>query len=159
MPPELNRHWTERSLDDFLYRVGADFVRQLEAAMQNDPDATRASLARKLGVSKGRISQVLNNPGNLTLRKMIEYARAVGHKVTVLAYYDGDNENSRGPIPAQVFTGCWQNAGRPFDFFELNERRIHYYTITPDMPPQRGANDADHMVFRQINISGTAATQ
>jgi transcriptional regulator with XRE-family HTH domain len=156
---ELNRHWTERSLDDFLYRVGEDFVRQLESAMQNDPDATRASLAKKLGVSKGRISQVLNNPGNLTLRKMIEYARAVGQKISVLAYSDGDSDNVRGPVSAEIFTGCWELAGKPTDFLSLNEHRLHFFVIQGG--PRLSATDSYQMVSLQVRpseVTGNTST-
>jgi transcriptional regulator with XRE-family HTH domain len=153
--PQLTNHWTERSLNDFLYRVGSDFVRQLENAMQNDPDATRASLAKKLGVSKGRISQVLNNPGNLTLRKMIEYARAVGHKIAVVAYNDGDTENQRGPINAEIFVGCWDLAGKPTDFFELNERRVDYFVLHGG---QLSATDFYQVISLPINPIEVAVT-
>jgi transcriptional regulator with XRE-family HTH domain len=153
---ELTTHWTERSLNDFLYRVGSDFVRQLDNAMQHDPDATRASLAKKLGLSKGRISQVLNNPGNLTLRKMIEFARAVGHKVAVVAYDDGDHENRCGPINAEIFTGCWELAGKPTDFFALNERRVHYFVIQSG--PKLSATDFYQMLSLPVNPSEVAVT-
>lgn len=112
------RHWTERDADEFLYRIGADFVQQIEEAMG---DANQATLAKTLGVTEGRVSQVLNNPGNLTLKKMIEYARALRKKVSVVCYDDGDPQNQNGPINAQVFVSCWELAGRPIDFFDLRE--------------------------------------
>ena len=61
-------HWTEKSTDDFLYRIAADFVRQVESAMEN-AGVNQAGLAKRLKVSEGRVSQVLNNPGNLRLER------------------------------------------------------------------------------------------
>jgi transcriptional regulator with XRE-family HTH domain len=91
-------------------------MRQLETAMNG---RTRAELAATLGVSEGRVSQVFNNPGNLTLRNVIEYARALGQKVAIVAYDDGDRRNENGPINSEIFTTCWQRAGKPVDFFEM----------------------------------------
>lgn len=115
---ELKGHWTNRDVDDFLYRIGFDFVSQLEN-MMGDDKTTRASLAKTLGVSKGRVSQVFNNPGNLTLKKVVEYARALGRKVSIVAYDDGDRDNNNGPINSQVFTACWRGAGQPSDLFDF----------------------------------------
>jgi predicted transcriptional regulator len=119
------KHWTESSVDDFLYRLGSDFVRQMEQAMAAKK-TNQAGLAKILGVSEGRVSQMLNNPGNLTLRKMIEYSRALHRKVSVVAYDDNDPENLRGPINAEIFASCWEMAGKPADVFEL---RIPYATV------------------------------
>lgn len=117
--PEL-KHWTASGVDEFLYRIGFDFVRQIEQALE-DAGVSQADLAKVLGVTEGRVSQVLNNPGNLTLRKMIEYARALDRKVSVIAYDDGDPKNQNGPIPAEVFVSCWDHAGKPADFFAMRE--------------------------------------
>lgn len=120
---ELNdqtRHWTESSVGDFLYRIGADYVSQLENAMEaTTPHMSQDDLSRKLKVSKGRVSQVLNSPGNLNLKTVIEYARAIGKKVAIVLYDDGDPKNNNGPINSQIFTECWSNAGKPSDFFDL----------------------------------------
>ena len=120
---ELNSHWTEASIEDFLYRVGSDYINQIEQAM--DADGTKQSeLAKTLNVSEGRVSQVLNNPGNLTLRKIIEYARALKKKVAIVAYDDQDPENRNGPINSQIFARCWETAGKPTDFFVLDDWQI-----------------------------------
>jgi|SRR5205809_1664937 len=115
--PELNAHWTEKSTDDFLYRIGADFVSQIERLLGEE---SKTSLAKKLGVSAGRISQVLNNPGNLRLRTMIEYARALGLKISVVTYDDHDPDNLNGPVNSEIFAQCWTRVGKPLDFFALN---------------------------------------
>lgn len=127
-------HWTDESTDDFLYKIAADFVRQLENHLG---EVTQQRLADRLGVTPGRVSQVLNKPGNLTLKKCIQYARALGKKVALVAYDDGDSENINGPVNAQIFERCWINAGRPADFFALEDSTaIHTYLLVPE---QQGA--------------------
>jgi transcriptional regulator with XRE-family HTH domain len=121
-------HWTERSTADAMFKVGADFVRQIEPPATQ----TRSRLADVLGVSKGRVSQVLNNPGNLTLKKMIEYAKALGKRMAIVAYDDADR--SQAPISGEVFVACWERAGRPRDFFDLeevdSESRSFYFDVS-----------------------------
>ena len=151
---ELNKHWTGRSTDDFLYRIGADFVSRIERLLGT---RSKASLAKKLGVSGGRISQVLNNPGNLTLKTMIEYARALGLKVAVVAYDDNDPKNLNGPVDAEIFEQCWVRSGRPLDFFALNATTRPNLTV--GMRPQRH-NVAAASGFRKLTqkLTGTAVT-
>lgn len=117
------RHWTENSVKDFLYRIAADFVSQLEERMQTIP-LTKAGLADKLQVTKGRVSQILNNPGNLTLEKVIQYARAVGMKVAIVAYDDNDPDNERGPINSDIFRICWERQNKPTEFWALLENQM-----------------------------------
>lgn len=116
----LSKHWTERSTADFLYRIGLDFVSSLESAMK-DAHVTQAELAKTLGVTEGRVSQVLNNPGNLTLKKIVEYARGVGRKVAIVTYDDGDPDNNNGPVDPEIFSRCWGHLNKPTDFFELKD--------------------------------------
>ena len=113
---QLNSHWTDRSTDDFLYRIAADFVSRIEQLLGTE---TKKSLAQKLGVSTGRISQVLNNPGNLTLNTMIKYARVLGLKIAVVTYDDNDPKNLNGPVSGEIFEQCWMRTGKPTDFFAL----------------------------------------
>jgi transcriptional regulator with XRE-family HTH domain len=129
----MNNHWTGRSTEDFVYRISSDFALQIEKKMDEGP-VTQSSLAERLGVTPGRVSQVLRNPGNLTLRKMVEYAASLGMKVSVIAYEDGDTQNQNGPINSEIFNACWIKAGKPNDFFALkpafevvqNTPSIHY---------------------------------
>jgi transcriptional regulator with XRE-family HTH domain len=119
---KLNAHWTESSTADYLYTIGADYVRQIEQKI-GDGEGTQAQLAARLGVTKGRVSQVLNHPGNITLRTIVEYARALGLKVAVIAYDDGDPHNFDGPLDSEIFTFCWEMMGKPKDFFDLKNIR------------------------------------
>ena len=116
---KLNTHWTEDSTSDFLYRVGSDYIRQIEQKIEGN--VNQARLAARLSVTEGRVSQVLKHPGNITLRNIVEYARVLGLKVAVIAYDDSDPNNYDGPINAEIFTSCWELAGKPRDFFDLKE--------------------------------------
>jgi transcriptional regulator with XRE-family HTH domain len=145
---ELRRHWTERSINDFLYRVGFDFVQQIEKLLDAAP-ANQASLARSLGVTEGRVSQVLNNPGNLTLRKVIQYARALRRKVAIVLYDDNDYENANGPINAEIFTRCWEQSGKPSDFFAFANRGNEAMVIKPEtIEPEKRRHYASGGYYR-----------
>ena len=111
-------HWTNASTKDFVYSIASDFVLQLEKKIE-EGDVSQAEIANRIGVSEGRVSQILNNPGNLTLRNTVAYARALGMKVALVAYDDADPSNGKGPINSAIFEGCWRRAGMPRDFFEL----------------------------------------
>jgi transcriptional regulator with XRE-family HTH domain len=126
------KHWTERSVNDFLYRITADFVAQLEDKIASK-SLNKSELAQKLGISKGRVSQILNNPGNLSLRTIIKFARALGIKIAIVAYDDKDQDNKRGPIDSEIFRICWENSGRPADFWSLKESRCAV-TSTATLP-------------------------
>lgn len=116
---QLNGHWTNASLESFLYRIAFDFVTQLEEIMETEK-VGRGELATKLGVTKGRVSQILNHPGNLTLKNVVQYTRALDRKVALVAYEDDDTDNDDGPINPQVFVTCWKKAGKPTDLFSAN---------------------------------------
>lgn len=114
----MTTHWTTRSTDDFVYSISSDFALQIENKLDEER-ITQAEFAALLGVTDGRVSQLLRNPGNLTLKKMVESARALRMKVSVVAYDDDDPSNQNGPINSQIFTNCWVKAGKPKDFFSL----------------------------------------
>ncbi len=126
-------HWTEKSTDDFLFRIGADFVAQLESKMEALP-MKQSELAEELGVTKGRISQIFNEPGNLTLNLIIKCARAVGMKASVVAYDDGDKKNERGPIHSEIFRMCWERQGSPADIWSFKERSAQTVVIINTAP-------------------------
>src|SRR5271157_1341732 len=94
-------HWTSESTEAFAFRISADFIAQIEMRMETK-GTRQQELAERLGVTDGRVSQVLNNPGNMQLTSMVDYARALGMKVAVLAYDDADPANDNGPINSQV---------------------------------------------------------
>jgi len=112
------KHWTEASTADFHYRVAFDFIEDLRSRME-ELGLSQAALAKRLGISEGRVSQIFSNPGNLTIEKMIAYARALELKVTVVAYDDGDKDNKQGPIPSEIFRICWDRSGKPASMWDL----------------------------------------
>ena len=101
-------------VENFVFYIASDFVDRLEEEME-ESGLSKGELARKLDVSAGRVSQIFHNPGNLTLEMIVRCARAVGIKVAVLAYNDGDKENLNGPIIPEVFYECWNRCGKPKD--------------------------------------------
>lgn len=130
----MKTHWTERSIKDFLFNIASDFVGQLEKKLEED-NISQDKFAKKLGVTKGRISQIFNNPGqNISILKVIEYARALGMKVSLVAYEDDDPENKKGPINSEIFKICWEKLNKPRDFwaFEgMNKETAVANTISP----------------------------
>ena len=116
MAQVVNGHWTNDNAKAFLFRIAFDFVAQLER-MMDEEGVSSSELAKRLKVSKGRVSQIMNNPGNMTLKTVVDWARALNVKVAIVAYDDGDVDNDNGPVNAQIFSKCWEKAGRPTDFF------------------------------------------
>ncbi len=146
-------HWTTGSIEDFVFKISSDFVFQIVKEM-DAKRLSRKALAEHLGVSMGRVSQVLNNPGNLTLRNCVQYAQTLGMKVALVAYEDAaDPSNNAGPINSEVFYRCWQRAGSPRDFFELAENRtVHNfpnvcsYLMTLTFLPKQDSEARDFVV-------------
>jgi len=116
----MKEHWTQRSVKDYIFKIGADFIAQLEEKMETE-GIIQDVLANTLKVTKSRVSQVLNKPGNITLQNVIQYAGAVGIKVSIVAYDDDDPENTKGLINSDVFKICWEKFGKPNDFWAFQE--------------------------------------
>jgi predicted XRE-type DNA-binding protein len=114
---EKMTHWTANSTADFVYRIASDFVAQLEMKLEAKAMG-RKEYAVALGVTPGRVSQFLNDPGSFELSTMVNYAQPLGMKVSVVVYEDGDPQNQNGPISSQVFNTCWTRCGSPHDVFE-----------------------------------------
>ena len=139
-------HWTEDSVEDFLYEIAADFVDQLRLVMDSTL-LTQAALAKRLGLTRGRVSQIFSNPGNITLKQVIRYARALGLKVALVAYGDNDSKNERGPVNSEIFRLCWENAGAPTDFRQLSAAEAVTVSIARcDMPFEFGFLHNGHFV-------------
>ena len=52
---------------------------------------TKTSLAKKIGLTRGRVSQILSKPGNMTIKSLARIAGAVDMKVHVnLSKVDGE---------------------------------------------------------------------
>lgn len=113
-------HWTERSIKDYFFRIAFDLIVQFEKKMESE-NISKAELAKRLKITKGRVSQVLNNPGNISIRNIVKYARMLDMKVSILAYEDDDPQNKKGPINPEIFKICWENSGKPRDFWAFQE--------------------------------------
>jgi transcriptional regulator with XRE-family HTH domain len=115
---EAVAHWTQNSTADFVYSISSNFVAQIETKMEEE-GSSQNEIADKMNKTSGRVSQLLNNPGNLSIRVMVELARALEMKVSIVAYEDGDPNNDRGPLDPDVFVKCWEHAGRPANLFDV----------------------------------------
>ncbi|HEV2223552.1 MAG TPA: helix-turn-helix domain-containing protein [Candidatus Acidoferrales bacterium] len=113
-------HWTSGNDRAFINRITFDFIAQLEKKREISA-VTQSELAEKLEVTEGAVSQVFNlNRTNLNLKTMVRYARALGMKLAVVAYEDGDPKNERGPVGSELFASCWERIGRPRDVWTLD---------------------------------------
>jgi transcriptional regulator with XRE-family HTH domain len=115
------KHWTSNSVEDYRFSVGFNFCESILTRM-HEKHMSQKKFAKRLGVTEGRVSQILNHPGNMTLSSMIKWAKVVGMKVSVLAYNDGDPKNLKGPIPEYVFIKCWELNKKPSTMFDLTEK-------------------------------------
>ena len=118
MELKSSEHWTAGSIENFTYRIAADFLAQVETKIENG-DISRAELAQRLSRTAGRVSQLFNNPGNLTVTSAVRLVRAAGMKVALVAYEDADPNNNNGPVNSAIFNQCWEHMGTPTTFFEL----------------------------------------
>jgi transcriptional regulator with XRE-family HTH domain len=116
----METHWTERSIEDYRYKIIDDYISQLEKRMQ-DEEINREDFAKMFKRSKSRISQLLNNPGNITFDNIVKLARVLKMKVSLVAYDDNDPENKKGPINSEIFKICWERAGKPQDFWAVQQ--------------------------------------
>jgi len=114
------KHWTERSIKDYLFSIVADFITQLETKMES-LNISQGEYAKKLSVSKGRVSQLFNHPTNFKLETIIKYGRALGMKVSIVAYDDNDPQNTKGPINSEIFKMCWEQLRKPRDFWAMQD--------------------------------------
>lgn len=112
--------WTAGNTKKFLDRISSDFVEQLRDRIESKRWSQK-SLAKALNISPGRVSQVFNNPGNLTLETMVEWAQILGLKFCCLTYDDDDPQNKHGLITPNVFRICWEMANKPRDMWDIRE--------------------------------------
>lgn len=118
-----NGHWTADSPLRMVRSISSDFVAQLETVME-DSGCSYVELAKRLGVTMGRVSQMMNSPGNFTLKNGVLYGAAVRMNVAVVAY---PMECTTAPISGDVFRACWEIAGRPKNMFDIKERQKKPY--------------------------------
>lgn len=109
------QHWTAKNSENLRYFVAADFVEQLRDCIDLR-GFTQRQLADKLQVNESRISQVFNDPGNLTLNTMVEWTHALGFKTSIVVYDAGDLSNVRGSLSGSIFAECWRKVGAPLEW-------------------------------------------
>lgn len=114
------QHWTEKDPKAYQLSMGLDFVDQLNLPL-DDNGWSQAEFASKVGVSKSRMSQIFNNPDNLTLKTMVKCARAANMRLSIVVYEKSDELHYQGPINGDIFRQCWERLGKPQDQFELQE--------------------------------------
>ena len=118
MELKSSEHWTAESIENFTYRIAADFLAQVETKIESG-EVSRTELAKRLNRTPGRVSQLLNNPGNLTVTSAARLVRAAGMKVALVAYEDNDPQNNNGPVNSSLFYQCWKHMGAPTTLFDL----------------------------------------
>lgn len=114
----ISKHWTAESIEDFTFRIASDFLAQVETKIEAG-EINRTELAHRLNRTPGRVSQLFNNPGNLTVTSAVRLVRAAGMKVALVAYDDNDPQNNSGPVNSELFSRCWTYMGAPKTFFEF----------------------------------------
>ncbi len=118
----MNKTHTKKDwdLEEFHFQVALGFIDQCEKKMALK-EMKRKDLAENLGVSEGYISQIFNNPANLTLKTISRIARNLGEKASVILYDDGDPTNLKGALSPMVFVECWNVVGKPANLWEVEE--------------------------------------
>lgn len=109
---KTNKSWVENSVENLKYFIGADFVDQLQTKLDSQ-GLTQRMFAEKLGVTEGRVSQIFNSPGNLTIDTMVSWGQTVGMKTGIILYGNSVDEELRGPLSGKIFYDCWRNMGAP----------------------------------------------
>jgi transcriptional regulator with XRE-family HTH domain len=89
---------TEAQVDDELSRLTTQVTNEINWHMR-EHNLTRADLASRMGVSPGRVSQVLSGGENLTLRTLASLATALGTQFD-LALSPREPVASAEPVPA-----------------------------------------------------------
>ncbi|MFZ3342958.1 MAG: hypothetical protein WA213_18900 [Terriglobales bacterium] len=121
------QHWSAGNPVRMVRAISFDFIAQLETRIEEIPGFNNKELAKRLGVSLGRVSQVMNSPGNFTIRNAALYANAVDRNVTIVMY-PLDPNGDQAPISGDVFRACWDIAGRPKNMFEIHDSSLGFAT-------------------------------
>jgi len=97
-----------------------DFYHIILTFMENKK-ITKADLSRKLGISRASISQMFNKTPNITIRKMVEIADAVGIELKISTH---DQEDTRNYKIIKQFVFVPINI--PYPWQELNVDQANY---------------------------------
>lgn len=115
-----DKHWTTRSLEDLRYSVGACLLVQIEKEMARR-GLSRSDVAKRLGVTRSSVTQMLNEQenNNFTLDAILRLSAAVGLKPAIVLYES--DAHGGAPVPAETFTHCWSELGKPADLWRWHE--------------------------------------
>ena len=133
----LMKHWTQASTKDFAYSISLDFFTQLQDRFEQ-LEMDRKGFAEKLRRTRGRISQIFNAPpANPKIESLVQYARVLGMKVSIVAYDDGDPNNEKGPIFSEIFAKSWGKVGSPRDLevFQGSDLTFDVQRMRSDFKP------------------------
>lgn len=104
---ETKKHWTSKSIEDYIFRIKADAITQIE-------DITSTNI---------------EYPEKYSLEDIIKLTIQNKLKISLVVYDDNDSENKRGPIISDIFRICWEKCGKPKDFWKLNKKEKSYKQI------------------------------
>ena len=94
---------TETQIDDEMLALVTQLTNEINWYMR-ERGLTRADLAARMGVSPGRVSQILGGGENLTLRTLAALSTALDARfdVELSALKGGDSYTSRGAAEAEA---------------------------------------------------------
>jgi predicted XRE-type DNA-binding protein len=116
---------------ELLSSVVFNAVSQIQSLFEKS-GMSQAELAEKLGVTEGRISQILNADRSMTLKQMVRVARVMGLKASVVIYDDGDHEGKHGPLHPSIFEACWVKCGSPVRMGQISSAMAFTNEMIPD---------------------------
>ena len=82
---DQRRSTTEGRLGMAAAKLALETARLLSLAFSARKDLDQKNLAEMIGVSEGRVSQVLNGDGNLHIATLAKYMNALGYEIELLA--------------------------------------------------------------------------
>jgi transcriptional regulator with XRE-family HTH domain len=93
---------TETQIDDEMLALVTQLTNEINWYMR-ERDLTRADLAARMGVSPGRVSQILGGTENLTLRTLAALSTALDahFDIELSPLKSGDSYTSRGAAQAE----------------------------------------------------------
>ena len=106
-----DRSATENQVEDELLALVTQLTNEINWYMR-ERGLTRADLAARMGVSPGRVSQILGGGENLTLRTLAALSTALDARfdVELSALKGGDAFTSHGPAQAETAPAGHQHA-------------------------------------------------
>lgn len=109
-------HWSAKSDDDFRFCVASQFVDQIEKRLE-ELEMSYTDLAKKINRTLGRVSQFMNDPGDLKLSTMVRIVRVLGLKFTIVVYAE---DQSRGIVEPVFVKRCWEHHKCPTNRWDVN---------------------------------------